>query len=227
MIFAEDFECRIPSGNAVKGDIIYCSAPPTNGWEITGFLVDALVALGTVGSVGIAVWVALDARKRVAEERARAEKAERETRIRDAGAKVVSAFSAYIEDIESADQSKFYAVPNANLNLTLAYGDANEEGLALYGALSSAHRELLQPVFFGYLNMRMAVSSKQEWQRGIETWRRKLIHVVASVRNLFDGLNATDDPDMRTGLILSFAQEMEFAAKSLKVSMSNFLKEEQ
>jgi|GEM_PF-4456181 len=226
MVFAESFECRIPSESAVKSDVIYCSGPPSGGWEITGFLVDASAALGTLASVGKAVWVALDARKRVAEERARAERAERENRIRDAGAKVVTAFSEYVEEIEAEDQSKFYAISNAILNLSIAHDAEDEEGHALRATLSSAHHDLMRPLFLGYLNVRMAARSKHEWQRGFPTWQRKMKVVVGKIRSLFDALNATPDPEIRVGLILNFSQDIENAASSLRASMSNFEKEE-
>lgn len=226
MIFAESFECRIPSESAVKSDVIYCSAPPSGGWEITGFLVDASAALGTLASVGIAVWVALDARKRVAEERGRAERAERENRIRDARAKVISAISAYVENIESEDQSKFYAIPDALLNMSLAHTSDDKEGLALYGALNRVYHDLLEPVFVGYMQVRMADRYRRDWDNGIRFWQGKLNAQVSKIRNLFDALNASTDPEIRAGLICYFAEEVGLAAKSLKASMSIFTKEE-
>lgn len=225
MILAEDFECRIPSGNAVKGDIIYCSAPPTNGWEITGFLVDALVALGTVGSVGIAVWVALDARKRVAEERARADKSERETRIREAAAKVAAAFSTYAEDLETEDQSKFYGISTSIQNLAIAYGEETTERDALCTALDIAVRDLLQPIFVGRMGVAVGARSKKQWDLGIRFWQRKLLFYVSKIQHLFDALNATKVPETRLFLIREFEHEMGLAANSLKASMFNFMQE--
>lgn len=225
MILAEGFECLIPSNNAVKTDVLYCSGQASNGWEITGFLIDAFAALGTLASVGIAIWVALDARRRVADERARADRAERESRIREASARVVSAFSSYVENLETDDQSKFYGVPNSIVNLSIAYGDATTERNQLCSALDRAVTDLLQPLFVGWMRVSTASASRELWDGGVKFWQHKLTYEVSKVRNLFDALNGTNDPKVRADLISNFEYEMELGAKSLQTSMSRFEKE--
>jgi len=61
MIIAEQFKCEIPTPDALKEGVLYCSTRPTNGWEIAGFLVDIAVALGTIAAVVVAVVMALRA----------------------------------------------------------------------------------------------------------------------------------------------------------------------
>ncbi|MGP4995514.1 hypothetical protein [Glutamicibacter ardleyensis] len=53
---AEGFECQIPSDTAVKIDVLHCVARPSNGWEISGFILDLFIAIGTVGATVAAIF---------------------------------------------------------------------------------------------------------------------------------------------------------------------------
>ncbi|WP_426734417.1 hypothetical protein [Glutamicibacter sp. 2E12] len=61
MKFAEQFRCEIPSPDAIKEGVLYCSTNATNA-------VDLWVAAGTIGSavaaVGLAAWTVYDTRRR-------------------------------------------------------------------------------------------------------------------------------------------------------------------
>ncbi|MGV2855397.1 hypothetical protein ACNPON_17605 [Glutamicibacter sp. AGC13] len=62
---AEQFECLIPSPDAFKEGVLYCSTNATNA-------VDIWVAAGTIGSavaaVGLAAWTVYDSRKKIKRE---------------------------------------------------------------------------------------------------------------------------------------------------------------
>lgn len=58
MTLAEQFKCEIPTPDALKEGVLYCSTRPSNGWEITGFVLDLAVALGTLAAVVAAVILA-------------------------------------------------------------------------------------------------------------------------------------------------------------------------
>ena len=59
MLTSEQFRCEIPSPNALKEGVLYCSTNATNSWEITAFVVDAVSAVGTIGAVVVALWLGL------------------------------------------------------------------------------------------------------------------------------------------------------------------------
>lgn len=106
MKFAEQFRCEIPSPDAIKESVLYCSTNATNA-------VDIVVAISTFGSafaaVLLAFWTVYDTRRRfrhdaqtTLENKREREWTARSTTLHEEGDKVSAAFSKF--DVGAPDQ---------------------------------------------------------------------------------------------------------------------------
>jgi len=80
MAVAEQFECFIPSTDALKQNVIYCSADASNAAALWGLAIDGVAALATLATVVVSVVIAVTSRReaRAAEMKAESLQKERE-----------------------------------------------------------------------------------------------------------------------------------------------------
>lgn len=78
MTTAEQFKCLIPSPNALKEGVLYCSTNATNSTELWSLAIDGVAALATVATVGASILIAVASRSETKQAQRKAQKLEKQ-----------------------------------------------------------------------------------------------------------------------------------------------------
>ncbi|MGH3654584.1 hypothetical protein [Glutamicibacter sp.] len=166
---AEQFECLIPTPDAFKESVLYCSTNATNA-------VDIWVAFGTVGSavaaVGLAIWSVIDSRRSHRRADAALQR-EQYTARQEKLIKVSEPVKSVLQEMRSVDEALiaeqsselYWAVDTFRDHVSRLGAVESEFGkylLTLAGQLNYAINDMLAPDGFGRSH-----KLGYQWTRGV------------------------------------------------------------